>query len=171
MTKRRMFDYRFVPRRERALILACMLFWSIISYELISRYVLRATLVVGTSMEPGLRAGERRIVKRWPLYFRDPHRGEIIAFRLPQYDSLSVKRVIALPGDTVQVLNGRVYVRGRPVEEPYLQPGCETGAWGTWSGMRVLEAERYFVLGDNRGESLDSRMFGPVRREWIVGML
>lgn len=146
-----------------------MLFWSVLSYLLVSRCVFGVAEVEGTSMEPTLNDGGRFFINRLVYRFRDPRPGEIVALRLPGEDDLSVKRVIALPRDTVQILDGKVRVNGMAVAEPYLAPGTVTQGGALDHNAFVVDEGCFFVLGDNRGGSADSRRFGGIKRSWIDG--
>jgi signal peptidase I len=109
---------------------------------------------------------------------RQPARGDIIVFRYPQDESRDfIKRIIGVPGDVVQVRGHQVYVNGRPLSEPYVKPGSATSAH-TGSGYcgyaygcepTVVPPGSYFVMGDNRDNSQDSRYWGFVRRDKIKG--
>jgi signal peptidase I len=110
-----------------------------------------------------------RIVYR----FRDPRRGEIAVFRTPPATARRcgtggtfVKRVIGLPGEVVEERSGRVFVDGRPLAEPYVDPRERDGRTQRWPR---LAPGRYFVLGDNRLDSCDSRFWGPVPRANFIG--
>jgi signal peptidase I len=167
--KRRLFDFRNVPRRTQTLILACLLFWSILSYLFISRFGVIGGEVSGDSMAPTLADGDRFVINRVIYRVRAPRSGEIVALRLPEEEDLTVKRVIALPSDWVRIVNGRVFLNGKLVPEPYLDPDVAT--YGNRLSTNIFEVADgcYFVLGDNRGASDDSRSFGAVPRRWIVG--
>jgi signal peptidase I len=96
---------------------------------------------------------------------RDVHRGDVIVFKFPEEPETDyIKRVIGLPGDTVEVKGGQVHVNGVALDEPYLQQMILRD-----EPARVVEAGRYFVLGDNRNNSSDSRSFGTITPQSIVG--
>jgi len=169
--RRKVFDPRFIPERRRGMILACILFWSIISFFGISRYVIQSAEVLGESMEPTMYEGDRFMVLRTAYLFRDPRPGEIIAVVTPGDSTPSVKRIIALPGDLVRIGGGRVFVNNVNIFEPYLARGTYTRADGLGPRTRIVSANCFFVLGDNRDVSADSRIFGACRREHILGRI
>lgn len=171
MTRRRLFDYRRVPRRERTLILAAMLFWSVLATLFIRHFVFESTEVVGVSMSPTLQPGKRLLINRTALLFRSPKRGEIVAFTTPGDPDCSVKRVMALPGESIQIKGGRVLVNGRALDEPYLAPEIRTGPGAIGTNIYVVAPDCYFVLGDNRARSADSRAFGAIGAHDLVGTI
>ena len=120
-------------------------------------------------MEPALAAGQYLLIVRAAYWFARPQRGDIVVVRDPRGgDKQYIKRVVALPGEEVSIRGGQLAVEGQPLGEPYLPP-----AWGPGASLRdgewLLGAEEHLVLGDNRGDSLDSRAFGPVLTPGIVG--
>ncbi len=117
----------------------------------------------GSSMEPNLHNDEYVIVDKVTYLFGKPQRGDVVVFYLEGQPKDYIKRVIGLPGETIEVSNGTVYVDGRPLDEPYLTPSSVTYP------QRQLGEDEYFVLGDNRGNSSDSRSFGPIRLSNVVG--
>lgn len=167
--RRRLFDFRPFSREQRLVILALMVFGSVLAYLGISRLVFRPGEVVGDSMTPTLHDGEQYFINLLVYRLRAPEPGDIVALRLPGEETLSVKRVVALPGDVVQIKDGAVFVNGRRLAEDYLPPRTMTdgGALGA-APYRVAEG-CYFVLGDNRTHSADSRSFGAVERRALVG--
>jgi signal peptidase I len=130
--------------------------------------------IEGTSMLPNLQNGQYVLVNKTAYWFgNDPSRGDVIVFRKPDQSNQApnqmpedlVKRVIGLPGDTVEVKrDGTVYINGEIIEEPYLSSNVG-GISGTW----VVPEDEYFVMGDNRGVSNDSRSIGTIPQENIVG--
>lgn len=115
------------------------------------------------SMAPTLHAGDQIVVTR---YFRGaPDRGHVVVFESPNGDELLVKRVIAVPGDLLDSRLGRVRIGGYTLAEPYVLRQAATGA----IPAQLVPQSSYFVLGDNRDDSSDSRSWGVVPRERIVG--
>jgi len=132
---------------------------------LINLFLAQATVVEGQSMEPSLHNSERVIVEKITYrLFHGPRRGDIVVLRDPAGDTLLIKRVVALPGETVAVRGGQVFVDGEPLEEPwaYRQGGPDYPP-------TEVPPLHVFVLGDNRPHSNDSRSFGPVPIDRIVG--
>ena len=123
--------------------------------------------VEGTSMMPTLEDQERVFINKFVYKLEPIERGDVIVFRYPRDPSKSyIKRVIAVPGDRVKILEGVVYVNGRRLAEPYLPEEYED----VRSYNEALVPEHsYFVLGDHRNLSNDSRDFGPVDKDFIYG--
>lgn len=123
--------------------------------------------VDGPSMMPTLQNSEYILVDKAEYYLHSPRRGDVVVFIAPPNTSTDyVKRVIGLPGDTVQVdANGIVTVNGVALNEPYVLDHANPYEPHVWK----LGANQYFVLGDNRGDSSDSRAWGPVPRNYIIG--
>ncbi len=130
-------------------------------------FVIQPVKVEGTSMQPRLVDQERIFVNRFIYRFEDIHRGDVVVFWYPRDTNKSfIKRVVAVPGDLVEILNGVVFVNGSEVKEPYLKP--EFRDHESFS-KTVVPAEQYFVLGDHRNSSNDSRNWGFVPRGLIYG--
>ncbi len=129
------------------------------------RAAIESRMVEQTSMLPVLQPGDRLMVVKAAYWFSDPARGNVIIISddfQPEEGAL-VKRVIGLPGETIECKGGVVYIDGKPIEEPYVQ--------GTTHDFSATEVPQgfYFVMGDNRQGSSDSRVFGPVPRQDIIG--
>lgn len=127
-------------------------------------FLAQATIVYGQSMEPNLHPNQRLIVDKLSYRLHGPQRNDIVVVDLPDMEEMLVKRIIALPGETVEVRRGVVYVNGAAISEPYPHDLTPYDM-----APRTLGALAYFVMGDNRGNSNDSRSFGPVTRDEIVG--
>jgi signal peptidase I len=130
-------------------------------------FVAQAFRVQGTSMQPLLSDGQRIIVNKFVYRFRPIDRGDVVVFWYPRDPSVSfIKRVVGLPGDSVELRRGVLYVNGRRVEEGYLAPGFRDH-----DSEPPVEVERghYYVLGDHRGSSNDSRNWGEVPEKYIYG--
>ncbi|MBI3088624.1 MAG: signal peptidase I [Candidatus Omnitrophica bacterium] len=126
--------------------------------------------VSGSSMEPAYQPGSRVRISRTAYWFRPPARGDVVAIRAPAAsDRVDLKRIIGLPGEEVSWTGGRVAINGRMLDEPYANipaapPGDEPQA------LRLGPGE-YFVAGDHRLYSRDSRAYGPVKRSAILGKI
>lgn len=130
-------------------------------------FVIQPVKVEGTSMLPRLVDQERIFVNRFIYRFADIHRGDIVVFWYPRDQNKSfIKRVVAVAGDDVEIRYGAVYVNGEKMNEPYLNP--EFRDHESYRRATVPEGQ-YFVLGDHRNSSNDSRNWGFVPRELIYG--
>jgi signal peptidase I len=135
---------------------------------LIGLFVIQPVYVKGTSMLPRLREGERLFVNRFIYNFSKIERGDIVVFYYPKNPRESfIKRVIGLPGDEITLANGKLYINGQLVPEKYLSSDYTTiiSPPRTW----VVEPHHYFVMGDNRDASNDSRNWGFVPEMYIYG--
>jgi signal peptidase I len=142
------------------------------SYYLISTYLVQSVKVVGTSMVPTLHDSDHYLLNRWVYHFRSPSRKDIVVIRDPSAKCFAVKRIIGVGGDSVFLKDGAVYVNGIKLSEPYLPDGTPTYACGkVQQQMIVCGKDQYFLLGDNRMNSADSRVYGLVPRQNILGMI
>jgi len=159
------------PETRQSYLVLCVVLWSIISYLLLSHFILMAVEIKGTSMTPTLLDGQRYILFRYPYLLRTPRQGEIVVIKDPQDQDLSVKRIVALPNDVVEIRKDGVYVNNNRLAEPYLTSiALRASGIDTVKPIR-LGREDYFVLGDNRSRSADSRIYGPVSRKAILGLI
>ena len=160
------------PGKTRQIqLLVCAALYTIIFYLLISHFVLMGVEIKGTSMSPTLLDGERYILFRCPYLWRAPRAGEIVVIKDPQDMDLSIKRIVGLPNDLVEIRKDGVFVNNVKLPEPYL-----TSFAAYASGFEPVKPTRlgphdYFVLGDNRNRSADSRIYGPVPRKFILGLI
>ncbi|MEM9033921.1 MAG: signal peptidase I [Actinomycetota bacterium] len=137
---------------------------------LIKTFLFQAFYIPSSSMEPTLMVGDRVLVNKLAYEFGDVERGDVIVFHKPDTLPTSdidefIKRVIGLPGDVIEARDGIVFVNGAPLEEAYLPEGTFTAGLSE----TVVPADSVFVLGDNRGNSTDSRVFGAITIDSIVG--
>jgi signal peptidase I len=157
---------------RQLLIMALIALLTLGCYWAISRYCLQTIEVVGESMIPTLQQNGHYILNRWAFHNHTPQRGDIIVIRDPEDNGFSVKRVIALAGESVHFVNGKVYVNGEQLKEPYLLPHTYTFTYAqAHEQLITCGQDQYFVLGDNRPDSIDSRAYGPVPRENILGQV
>ncbi len=166
----RRFDaVRLIQHTGTFLLVAAL---SAAAYLAINRYLVEVVQVVGVSMVPTLEEHGNYVLNRWALHNQDPRPQDIVVLRDPADNGLSVKRIIASAGDAVLLKNGKVFVNGKELAETYLPRGTHTY---TYSQLKeqviVCGKDRFFVLGDNRVKSIDSRSYGPVPRENILGLV
>jgi signal peptidase I len=143
-----------------------LLFAVAVSFLIIT-FLYQPVRVEGTSMMPGLQDQERLFINKFEYRFEPIHRGDVIVFHYPRDPVKSyIKRVIAVPGDDLRIDDGQVYVNNKPLPEPYVPARFrdERSYPDT-----ILNANQYFVMGDHRLISSDSRDFGPVQRDLIYG--
>lgn len=127
-------------------------------------------VVQGPSMEPTFEDNQFLIVSRIHYLFGDPQRGDVIVFHNPDEPSEDyIKRVIGIPGDTITFEDTRVLVNGVMIDEPYTNGDCLRTQCPDLDEPVVLGADEYYVMGDNRNRSRDSREIGVIQRQQIVG--
>jgi signal peptidase I len=120
--------------------------------------------IEGPSMKPTLHEGEYLIISKIVYKLHPPQRGDIIVFHHPQDPTRDlIKRIVGLPGEEVEIFDGQVHINGEALEEPYVT------SWGGRPSRQKLGQGEYFVLGDNRPNSDDSRSWGGLERDNIVG--
>jgi signal peptidase I len=144
----------------------------VLSYFVFSRLGFQVVEVMGDSMHPTLRQSDHYLLKKWVYLVREPRPFEVVVIIDPQDTGFSVKRIIAAAGDTVELRQGEVLVNGIKLKEPYLRDDSATHNWnGASSQVFHLGPDQFFVLGDNREVSLDSRVYGPVPRRNVLGLI
>ncbi len=160
----------------------------------IQAFLVKPYRIPSPSMVPTLEIGQRVLVNRIGMRFTDPDVGDVVVFHPPRgaeeenacgagqprpgavcgrptrerADVNFIKRVVAGPGDRVRVVQGRVIRNGRPVREPYIH-SCGGGDACNFPRDVTVPPDHYFMMGDNRGASDDSRFWGPVPRDWFIG--
>ncbi len=143
------------------------LFFSILITLFIILFVYQPVKVEGGSMEPGLEDQERIFINKLVYHFESIERGDIVVFHYPRDTRKSfIKRVIGLPGDRIRIDYGHVYVNGMSLPESYVPPDYQDAR--SYPDT-VIPANAYFVLGDHRSMSNDSREIGPIMRGFIYG--
>ncbi len=128
-------------------------------------FLAQSTIVFGQSMEPNYSTDQRLIIEKVTYHFRTPQRGDVVVLRDPSGGPIPlIKRVVGLPGERVTIGQGRVYIDGELLDEPYVTEPT-AGQTRSWT-IPPLEV---FVMGDNRNNSRDSRYFGAVPMDSILG--
>jgi signal peptidase I len=159
---------------------------------LIQAFLVKPFRIPSESMEPTLTVGQRVLVDRVSPRFGDPSRGDILVFKPPKgadqdvcganqhpgqacpaptkdrSDTNFIKRVVGMPGDHLKVLGGYVYINGRKLNEPYVKPSATCDTCNLPQDITIPPGH-FFMMGDNRGNSDDSRVWGPVPKKWIIG--
>jgi signal peptidase I len=160
----------------------------------IQAFLIKPYRIPSESMVPTLEIGQRVLVNRLGNNFGDPKVGDILVFHPPtgaednnecgdpdQPNGAAcdeptakpakvnyIKRVVGVPGDTISIVDGRVIRNGKPTKEPFIAK-CGSGSGCQFPKAIKIPADHYFMMGDNRGMSDDSRFWGPVKRDWIIG--
>ncbi len=159
---------------------------------LIQAFIVKPYQIPSASMEPTLDIGQRVLVDRVSYHFGDPEIGDIVVFHPPtgadsmrcgvhvpeteacpqpvdqESDTNFIKRIVAGPGDTLSIMDGHPVVNGVEAKEPFIKP-CGAGSGCNMPKQITIPPNDYFMMGDNRGSSDDSRFWGPVPRAWIIG--
>jgi signal peptidase I len=158
----------------------------------IQAFLVKPFRIPSESMVPTLEVGQRVLVDRVSFRFGEPDRGDVVVFKPPagadqnrcavrhpsdqacprstreRSDTNFIKRVVAVPGDRLKVIEGSVYINGERQEEDFARISPECGTCNLPREITVPKGQ-YYMMGDNRGESADSRVWGPVPKKWIIG--
>jgi signal peptidase I len=161
----------------------------------IQAFLIKPFQIPSGSMEPTLDIGQRVLVNRFLYHFEDPEVGDIVVFHPPvgadqgsgeecgvprqpeqpcpeptseKSDQNFIKRIVAGPGDRLRIIDGHAVVNGQPAEENFIRPCGGVGECNLKDEI-TIPPDHYFMMGDNRGASDDSRSFGPIPRDWIIG--
>lgn len=138
-------------------------------------FILQPNLVKGASMEPTFDTGDYILTSKIVYKFRPMKRGDIVVFQSPQNKDVDfIKRIIGLPGDTILIHDGNVFVNGTLIDEPYI--AARTNLWGEAGFLKdnvplVIPVDNVFVMGDNRPKSSDSREFGYIPVGSVIGVV
>lgn len=163
--------YLYKSRVRSALVWAVQIIVVLLLAALFSIYMCKSAVVQEGSMDPTLKAGDKVMINTAAYRFSSPQRGDIIAFRLNEDSdsSIHIKRIIGLPGETVQITDGMVYINGQPLDEHYGNAAIENP--GIAAEPVTLGEDEYFVMGDNRNNSQDSRNsnVGVIHRDELLG--
>ena len=144
---------------------------ALIAVAAIKYFLIQPFIVNGASMEPNFFDGDYLLVDELSYRFEQPERGDVIVFKSPQDPSIYfIKRIVGLPGETVEVDGNVVKINGKVLDEPYLSSGISNEWSGTY-GPKTLDKNQYFTMGDNRINSFDSRYWGPLDSKAIIGLV
>lgn len=157
-------------KRRSTIELAALVVLAVLIATGVRAFVFQTYLIPSASMESTLHVGDRVLVDRLSYDFHAVHRGDVIVFKRPATDTTGdtpylIKRVIGLPGETISADDGYVYIDGRRLIELWLPPNTTTA---NFAPIHIPNGE-YFVMGDNRSDSFDSRGFGPIPKRLIEG--
>ncbi len=131
--------------------------------------ILRPHKIKGQSMHPNFPDGEYLLTEKVTYYTKDPQRGDVVVFKPPISEDEFIKRVIGLPGETVLVKDGKVYLNGELLREDYIKVQTGGGSFLNEGDEYIVPENNYFVMGDNRPHSSDSRAWGPITKKVITG--
>lgn len=131
--------------------------------------ILRPHKINGQSMHPNFPHQEYLLTEKISYYRHNPQRGDVVVFKPPISEDEFIKRIIALPGETISVKNGKVYINGNLLKEDYIAIYTSANSFLAEGQEYLLPEGNYFVMGDNRPASSDSRAWGPITKKDITG--
>jgi len=135
-------------------------------------FIIQPFIVEGQSMEPSFKNGDYLITEKISFRIRPPERGEIVIFHPPDNPEVNyIKRIVGLPGDIIKISDGAVHINGSRIIEPYLVSNDKTLSAQKDGYTATLKADEYFVMGDNRNHSRDSREIGPIPTDSLVSRI
>lgn len=136
-------------------------------FGVVRPFIVEAFVIPSESMVPTLMVGDRVLANKFIYDFTEPEKGDVAVFESVEMEGQDlIKRVVATPGDTVEVREGKLYVNGEPQDEPYLN---QNSGFSPPQQEITIPEDSYFMMGDNRSNSRDSRFFGPVPEENFEG--
>lgn len=144
-------------------VVSIVVFATVIALAL-NFFIMQVTYVHGKSMEPSLHSEQRLMIEKVTYQFSTPQRGDIVVIHIDSSPLPLIKRVVGLPGEEIKIRDNHVFIDGQVLNEPYLNDIVQDNY-----GPLKITSECIFVLGDNRGVSHDSRFFGPVQFDNILG--
>lgn len=180
MTDTQLDPFDLIPSRKRgrrisagrnAVEWALIIIGALLVAFAVKTWLIQAFYIPSPSMVPTLQVKDRVLVNKLSYDLHDVNRGDVVVFERPKGEASSpeikdlIKRVVGLPGEKLEAKEGKLFINGQPLEEPYLPEGTTT------EGLEPIEVPlgHVFVMGDNRGNSSDSRRFGPIDEDTIVG--
>ena len=159
------------PLVQQLLLTVALTVLCVATYFLVSRFIATAVIVKGRSMLPTLQDGDKFILNRLSYLRSAPQRGDLVVIKDPGHNDYAVKRIVAMPHEALFFKEGEVLLNGKRFFEPYLASNTRTFLPDSREKMVVMGADQYFVLGDNRSNSEDSRFYGALHRSQIVGAI
>ena len=166
--------HRRGPSRRAIIEWVAILAVAVLAAVVLRAFIVQPYFIPSGSMEPTLKIGDKVLVNKLSYDFHPIHRGDIIVFKKPPNDfsvgiTDLIKRVIGLPGETISSgPNGEVFINGALIKQPWLTAQAKANP-GPPIPRMVIPAGEYFVMGDNRGDSSDSRAIGPISKKLIIG--
>lgn len=167
--RRKLFDKKYIPtERRKTRLMLFIIFWGIIFTWFIKNFVFSLEVVQGVSMYPSFQKGAYHLVNKFIYNFTEPQRKDVVIIKEHIWLKKGelIKRIIGIPGDIIEIKGGDIHLNGQLLYEPYVKGKTFPNV----SPFKVKE-NMYFVLGDNRGISYDSRHFGFIKKNEIRGKL
>jgi signal peptidase I len=140
----------------------------VVTCTILFKYVLLPIRVDGPSMSPTYREHSVNFINRLAYRNKEPKRGDVVAVRYSGPNMMLMKRVVALPGETIEFVEGRILINGRFLDEPYLKNECD---WNVKPEHSTMRDDEYYVVGDNRSMPFELHYQGGARRERILGKI